>query len=43
MTDEEIERTSPPELANLPADFWATATLVDPVIKEAISGSKRVR
>jgi uncharacterized protein (DUF4415 family) len=37
MTDEEIERTSPPELANLPADFWDSAVLVMPVPKEAIS------
>jgi uncharacterized protein (DUF4415 family) len=32
MTDEEIERTSPPELANLPDDFWDNAVLVPPVI-----------
>lgn len=38
MTDEEIERTSPPELANLPDDFWDNAVLVPPVIvKEPIS------
>jgi uncharacterized protein (DUF4415 family) len=37
MTDAEIERTSPPELKNLPADFWDNAELVPPVIKEPIS------
>jgi len=37
MTDAEIERTSPPELANLPWDFWTEAELVPPVLKEPIS------
>lgn len=37
MTDAEIERTSPPELRNLPDDFWAEAELVAPVLKEPIS------
>jgi uncharacterized protein (DUF4415 family) len=37
MTEAEIERTSPPELRDLPADFWAHAELIDPVAKEAIS------
>lgn len=37
MTEEEIERTSPPELANLPDDFWDDAYVVDPVPKHAIS------
>lgn len=37
MTDEEVERTSPPELANLPDDFWDNAPLVAPANKEAIS------
>ena len=37
MTDAEIERTSPPELANLPSDFWTEAELVPPVLKEPIS------
>lgn len=32
-----IERTSPPDLAKLPADFWADAELVAPVPKQAIS------
>src|SRR5688572_32767105 len=37
MTEAEIERTSPPELADLPADFWDGAALVLPVSKQAIS------
>jgi uncharacterized protein (DUF4415 family) len=37
MTEAEIERTSPPELADLPEDFWDDATLVIPVSKQAIS------
>jgi len=37
MTDAEIERTSPPELRNLPDDFWDAAELVPAVVKEAIS------
>lgn len=37
MTDAEIERTSPPELAGLPDDFWTEAELVPPVLKEPIS------
>lgn len=37
MTDAEIERTAPPELANLPKDFWSAAELVPTVLKEAIS------
>ena len=38
LTDKEIERTSPPELANLPDDFWDNAVLMPPVIlKEPIS------
>jgi len=37
MSDAEIARTSPPELANLPADFWDSAKPVIPVRKEAIS------
>ena len=37
MTDEEIERTSPPELRNLPDDFWDDAVLVEPVVKTPIS------
>lgn len=33
----DIARTAPPELANLPADFWDDAELVMPVAKQAIS------
>lgn len=37
MSEREIARTSPPELADLPADFWESATLVPPIAKEPIS------
>ena len=37
MSDSEILRTSPPELADLPDDFWSEATVVEPVAKRAIS------
>lgn len=37
MTDEEIAETSPPELADLPDDFWDDATVVVPEPKESIS------
>jgi uncharacterized protein (DUF4415 family) len=37
MTDAEIEATSPPELRNLPDDFWQGARVVAPVTKQAIS------
>lgn len=37
MSEREIARTSPLELAHLPADFWDDAKLVPPVIKRAIS------
>ena len=37
VSDAEISRTSPPELANLPADFWETAMLTFPTAKRAIS------
>ncbi len=37
MTERDIERTSPPELAGLPADFWDDAEVVLPVPKQAIS------
>lgn len=37
MSEAEIRRTSPPELADLPADFWDGAKLMAPVIKQAIS------
>ena len=35
--EEQIARTSPPELANLPADFWDDAEVVVPPPKEPIS------
>jgi hypothetical protein len=31
MTEAQIRRTAPPELANLPRDFWKDAKLVRPV------------
>lgn len=37
MTEEEIRRTSPPELADLPDDFWKDAVVVAPLPKEPIS------
>jgi len=37
LTDAEIARTAPPELADLPDDFWAEPTLVFPAAKRAIS------
>ena len=33
MSESEILRTSPPELADLPDDFWSDATVVEPVAK----------
>ena len=36
-TEREIERTSPPELVDLPADFWNEADVVVPPPKQAIS------
>jgi uncharacterized protein (DUF4415 family) len=37
LSDAEIARTAPPELADLPRDFWADAALMEPVAKRAIS------
>ena len=37
MTEKQIERTSPPELAGLPKDFWDEAEVVAVPAKEAIS------
>lgn len=37
VSDAEIARTSPPELADLPADFWESAILTIPTAKRAIS------
>ena len=36
-TDRTIQRTSPPELADLPADFFSEASLVHPSPKQPIS------
>jgi len=37
VTERQIRETSPPELANLPDDFWAEASVAEPVGKQAIS------
>lgn len=37
MTEAETRRTAPPELADLPADFWDEGELVVPTAKQAIS------
>ena len=37
VSEREIHATSPPELANLPDDFWDTATIVEPAPKQPIS------
>ena len=37
VSDAEIARTAPSELAELPADFWNAAALVVPSAKTAIS------
>ena len=37
VSDAEIARTSPPELAELPASFWDEASMVVPTPKRAIS------
>ena len=37
QTEEEIMATSPPELADLPDDFWDEAVMVYPEPKEPIS------
>ena len=37
MTEAEIRRTSPPELSDLPANFWDEAEVVVPNPKRAIS------
>ncbi len=37
QSERDIARTSPPELADLPPDFWREADVVWPVAKEAIS------
>jgi uncharacterized protein (DUF4415 family) len=37
MTDAEIQRMAPPELADLSDDFWDDAAVVTPAAKQAIS------
>lgn len=37
MSEREIEATSPPELADLPNDFWDQAKVVEPAAKQPIS------
>jgi len=37
VTAAEIRRTSPPELSDLPAEFWDDAELVAPAPKRAVS------
>jgi uncharacterized protein (DUF4415 family) len=37
VSDAEIRRTSPAELADLPANFWDEAEVVTPTAKRAIS------
>ena len=37
LSEREIERSSPPELAGFPADFWNEAVVVEPATKEPIS------
>jgi uncharacterized protein (DUF4415 family) len=37
VTGAEIRRTSPPELAELPANFWDEADVVVPTPKRAVS------
>lgn len=37
MSEAEIMRTSPPELADMPDDFWDSAVVVIPQPKEPIS------
>ena len=36
-TERDIRRTAPPELSDLPGDFWAEAVVVNPVPKQPIS------
>jgi uncharacterized protein (DUF4415 family) len=37
MSDSAIRATSPRELADLPDDFWAEASVVEPATKQPIS------
>ena len=38
MTEAEIRKTAPPELANLPRDFWKGAKLVKPAARRSRKG-----
>lgn len=38
MTEAEIRRTSPPELANLPRDFWKNGKLIKPAARRPRKG-----
>jgi len=37
LSERQIRATSPPELADLPPEFWADASVVEPVPKQPIS------
>ncbi|MBI1874289.1 MAG: BrnA antitoxin family protein [Acidobacteria bacterium] len=37
VSEKEIRATSPPDLADLPNDFWDQATVVEPAMKRPIS------
>jgi uncharacterized protein (DUF4415 family) len=37
MSEDEVRDTSPPELADIPEDFWDEAEMIEPQTKEAIS------
>ena len=37
LGERQIRASSPPDLADLPADFWAGAAVVEPVSKQPIS------
>jgi len=37
MSEREVQATSPPELADLPDDFWNEALVVEPTPKQPIS------
>lgn len=37
VSEAEIRRTSPPELAELPTNFWDEAEVVAPITKRAVS------
>ena len=37
VSEREIRRTSPPELADLPGNFWGDAVVVNPAAKQPIS------